>query len=274
MKTCMFCESDGPFLKIEHIIPEALGNDNLTLKDEVCDKCNQYFGSKIENFVLGKTPFAFWRTYLGVRKKRDKLPHVDLSQPKKQKGILPSVHHLHDNFVGFTYHEDNSISVEIDDDQILKEILSETKNQFRFVFTPLVLSMMGRFLCKIGLELICSDDPEKARTEIFTQSRRFARYGEFKGLWPIFHAQSKSLQDLKHKYTDSEGILSEDVLCYEYSLLDFKGKYTLFALTVGTDTWVVSLNDPFPTPEIQLAFPEIELKLIWYSAEQMKSDIR
>jgi len=64
MNTCLFCHSDGPFTRPEHIIPEALGNDDLIQRDEVCDKCNQYFGSKLESFVLGKTPLAFWRTFL------------------------------------------------------------------------------------------------------------------------------------------------------------------------------------------------------------------
>ncbi len=59
MKNCLFCSSRGTFNKPEHIIPEALGNDDLLLYNEVCDKCNQYFGSKIESFVLGKTPIAF-----------------------------------------------------------------------------------------------------------------------------------------------------------------------------------------------------------------------
>ena len=69
MNKCLFCNKEGPFSSPEHIIPEALGNDDLILVEEVCDNCNQYFGKEIEKFVLGKTPFAFWRTYLGIRKK-------------------------------------------------------------------------------------------------------------------------------------------------------------------------------------------------------------
>lgn len=269
MRTCLFCKSRGSFSKPEHIIPEALGNNDLLLVNEVCDKCNLYFGTKVEKFVLEKSPLAFWRTYLGIRRKRGKLPPpVDLSQPQKQIGTLPSLHDAHDNSIVFTYHKDHSISVDINDEKIVGEILNGTRNQFQFVFTPLVLSMMGRFFCKIGLELVCLADSEQARSGIFDQSRRFARYGDFEGLWPIFHAQSRNLQNLKTQYADSAGVL-EDVFCYEYSLLNFKEKYTLLVLSVGTDTWVVSLNDPFPTPEIQLAFPELELHLIWYSTDEI-----
>lgn len=269
MGTCLFCKSEGSFSKPEHIIPEALGNDDLVLINEVCNRCNWYFGKEVEKFVLEKSPLAFWRTYLGIRRKRGKFPPpADLSQPKKQTGILPSLHNAHDNSIVFTYHEDNSVSVDIDDEQIVREILDGTRNKFQFVFTPLVLSMMGRFFCKVGLELICFANSEQARSEIFDQSRKFARYGDFKGLWPIFHAQSSNLQDLKTQHVDSTGVL-EDVFCYEYRLLDFEGKYILLALSVGTDTWVVSLNDPFPTLEIQLAFPELELQLIWYSTDEI-----
>ena len=269
MNNCLFCSSDGPFTKPEHIIPEALGNDDLILYNEVCDKCNQFFGSKIEGFVLGKTPIAFWRTFLGIRKKRGALPHVDLSQPKKQKGSLPAVHELHDNFVGFTCHDDYSISVDIDDGEIIRSIRDDTRSQFTFVFTPLVLSMMGRFLCKIGVELVCLDDPGRARSSAFDRARHFAREGKGFDLWPIFHGKSATLNDLKKRTMDSKGIL-EEVFCYHYRLLEIGAFYTLLALTVGTDVWVVSLNDPYPTPVIREAIPDTTLELIWYSPQETK----
>ena len=267
MKTCLFCRSNGSFTKPEHIIPEALGNDDLILRDEVCDKCNQYFGAKVESFVLAKTPIAFWRTFLGIRKKQGALPHVDLSQPKKQKGRLPAVHELHDNFVGFTCHDDYSVSVDIDDCEIIRGIRDGTRSQFTFAFTPLVLSMMGRFFCKVGVELLCLDDPERARSPAFDQARDFARIGKGNDLWPIFHGQSGTLQDLKKRSVDAEGVL-EEVFCYHYRLLEIRSRYTLLVLTVGTDVWVVSLNDPYPTPVIREALPHTTLELIWYTPKR------
>ncbi len=270
MKTCLFCNSTGPFKRTEHIIPEALGNDEDILRGEVCDKCNQYFGSKVESFVLNKTPIAFWRTFLGIQKKKGALPQVDLSQPKKQKGRLPAIHNYHNDGIGFTFHKDYSVSINIDNDQIVREILDGTRNQFRFVITPLVLSMMGRFLCKIGLEFICLADPNRSRLGDFNQARRFARFGEFDGLWPIFYLKSKDINDLKLRYNSPDGPL-EEIICYEYSLFEFENKYIIFALTVGIETWVISLNDPFPTPKIRLAFPGKKIKLIWYSPDELRS---
>ena len=269
MNDCLFCSSDGPFTMPEHVIPEALGNDDLILQDEVCDKCNQYFGSKIEGFVLGKSPIAFWRTILGIRKKRRELPHIDLSQPRRQKGVLPAVHELHDNLVGFTCHDDYSVSVDIDHDEIVRSIRDGTRSQFAFVFTPLVLSMMGRFFCKIGVELVCLDDPERARSSAFDEARRFAREGKGYDLWPIFHGQSRTLNDLKTRSMDSKGVL-ESVFCYHCRLLEVGSAYTLLALTIGTDVWAVSLNDPYPTPIIREAVPDTTLELVWYSPQEVK----
>ena len=43
----------------------------------------------------------------------------------------------------------------------------------------------------------------------------------------------------------------------------------LVVLTVGTDVWVVCLNDPYPTPIIQDAVPGVPLKLIWYDDREL-----
>jgi hypothetical protein len=267
---CLFCESIGPFTKPEHVIPEAMGNDDLVLRGEVCDRCNQFFGSKVENFVLEKTPIAFWRTFSGIRKKHGELPHVDLSQPKRQKGRLLAVHELHDNLVGFTCHDDYSVSVDIDDSGIVRGILDGTRKHFTFVFTPLVLSMMGRFFCKVGIELLCLADPVRARSQAFQKARKFAREGDVAILWPIFHGQTGTLSDLKKRIVDSGGP-SEEVVCYRYRLLEVAACYTLLVMTVGTDTWVVCLNDPYPTPVIRQAVPETKLELIWYAPEQVNT---
>ncbi len=267
VKTCLFCSTAGPYEKHEHIIPEALGNDDLILRGEVCDKCNQYFGSKIESFVLAKTPFAFWRTFLGIRTKKGKLPHVDLSQPNVQKGRLPAIHPIHDNGVGFTCHEDLSVSIDIKDNEIIREYIREQKKRFHFVLTPLVLSMMGRFLCKVGVELMCLADPKWARSDFVKHARAYARYGSGDWLWPIFYGTSGSITDHKKYTIDTEGPL-QTVICYKYRLQSIGTDYILLILSVGTDTWVVCLNDPYPTPVIRNAVPDTQLELIWYAPDE------
>ena len=81
---CIFCSEKGPYNTVEHIIPESLGNDDTLLANCVCDKCQDYFGREIENFVLNKTSFAFWRVWYGIKSKKRNLPSINFSLPKKK----------------------------------------------------------------------------------------------------------------------------------------------------------------------------------------------
>jgi hypothetical protein len=50
---CIHCLEDKPislFTKIEHVIPQSFGlfKNNFTLRNIVCDDCNQYFGNHLE----------------------------------------------------------------------------------------------------------------------------------------------------------------------------------------------------------------------------------
>jgi len=264
--TCLFCLSKGPFNK-EHVIPESLGNDDLILEGQVCCQCNSHF-SRIEQFVLHKTPIAFWRTYLGIKTKRGALPSVDLSQPNKNKGIFPGTHPRHDNGIGFTAHEDGSVSVEVENDETIRGMLTGDREQFNLVMTPLVLFNLSRFLCKIGIELECMEDANRARSGTFTAVRHYARYGSTKDLWPIFHYQDGELQELKRRTHDSEGVL-EEVDCYRYALYIVCDHYSVVHLTTGLDNWVVCLNEQFPGVHFKKAFERTDINCIWYSAEEI-----
>ena len=259
---CLFCESGGPFTE-EHIIPASLGNNDLVLTDQVCKQCNNYFGSKVEAPILNKSPLAFWRTFLGIRTKRGELPSVDLSQPHCQSGKLASVHPSHDNGIGFMAHEDGSTSMDIVNRDILRRLQDEKAVVCNYVFTPKSVFDLGRFLCKVGIELLCYSDAAKARKPSFQRARRFARYGTPQELWPIFHFSEGTMADLRRR---NHGF--EEVDCYRYQLLDFSSKYILFCFAMGTDSWLVCLNEPYPTPEIQLAFPGRSLNPIWYTPDQ------
>jgi hypothetical protein len=263
---CLFCHSEGPFSS-EHVIPESLGNDDLILIDQVCAKCNAHFSHKVESPVLSKSPLAFWRVFLGVKSKRGRFPSIDLSQPTKQKGHLPALHSKHDNRVGFSAHEDGSCSVDIDDPEIVGQILDNSRNTFQFIFTPSLLFDMGRFLCKVGIELICVADPARARTNGFDPARRFARFGEPTQLWPIFHFSSGGIEDLKERRFEEERLV-EEIVCYSYRVLETPPHFVLSELAVGTDHWIVCLNDPFPSPVIRSAFPGVDLRLIWYAPDE------
>ncbi len=83
---CIFCKKVSDDSKsVEHIVPESLGNtDHCLPKGIVCDKCNNYFASKIEQPVLEKPYFKNMRHRNFIRSKRGRLvpgkalfPHKD-----------------------------------------------------------------------------------------------------------------------------------------------------------------------------------------------------
>ena len=182
---CLFCLSNGPFSTKEHIIPESLGNTDLLLEGFVCDACQNYFGKEIESFVLSKTPFGIWRTLMGIPTKSGNMPSIDMSMPVNNKGRIPYSSNYHDQGIRFTYHRDDSVSVDIHLEDTLKEIIDGKKTRFQFVISPLHISMIGRFLGKIGLELICLKYKDIAFSNTFNPIRDYSRKGSSDDLWPI-----------------------------------------------------------------------------------------
>lgn len=264
--SCLFCIIGTDFNTVEHIIPESLGNDELILKGEVCDKCQNFF-SHIENYVLSKTPIGFWRTFLGIKTKGRKLPSVDFTKRAVTKGVFPDSHKQHDD-IGFIAHDDFSTELKIS--KSINDYINDIgEGRLQYVITPKVIFELGRFLGKIGLELICVQDSVFARSSDFNEIRKYVRQGSQKELWAIFHASSGKIEDL-FLYEQVEDVLKEDVVCYSYSLKQI-GKYIVLNLIVGIDSWFICLNDMYPTSIIKEGFPDQDLKLIWYSKREWKS---
>ncbi len=185
---------------------------------------------------------------------------------------MPARHAHHDD-VSFAYHEDSSISVDIDDSRIVSDVIAGLRSQFNLVLTPKVLFMFGRFLCKTGIELMRTVDSIQALAPQFDSARQYARYGTFAGIWPIFHYSHGDIDDLRERVSRGTEHF-EEVTCYSYSIVDFESRYILYRFSMGTDNWVISLNDPFPPLEIMAAFPGARLDLIWYSDDQLRRPTR
>lgn len=275
INTCLFCASSGPFATLEHIVPESLGNDDLVLKNEICDKCQNYFGKEIENYVLSKTPIGVWRVLLGIKAKSGKTPSINVAQPTEERGVFPSIHPHHDN-IGYTLHEDGSVSVDIDDPALVRKIAGAEKGEFILSMSPKVLFMLGRFVCKIGIELLCAASRDRARSAEYSAARRYARHGvlprikeaekkESSEIWPLLYYSEGSLSGLRKPAADEQ---TEEVLLFSYSMLEIDKRYTVVDFGIGTDHWLVALNDPFPHPLIREAFPGRNVELIWYSRDQ------
>lgn len=261
---CLFCAADGPFTTIEHVIPESLGNDDLLLEGEVCDGCQRYFGSSIEQYVLAKSPIAAWRVMLGTTTKKGKRPKADLSQPKEQRGVLPRVHDRHDN-IAIESMDDESVALTLSDDGVLKEVLSGQRSRFQIVLSPYMLHMMGRFLCKIGVELLCVADSVEARHGQFDEARVYARQGSMAWLWPILHYQEGSLNQLKQWRHDDKGWLVE-AECYTYWLGQVN-QHRVFEFGIGIDRYVITLDGPFSRLLLETQEANPGTQVLWYPPE-------
>jgi hypothetical protein len=261
---CLFCNAGESFTTKEHIIPESLGNDDMILEKEICDKCQNYL-SKIENYVLNKTPIGFWRTFFTIRTKKNKLPSIDFSKKGEDKGVFPDYSNHHDN-VQFQSHPDYSTEL-ILSKPIHQYLKTGKKGQINYVITPKVIHEIGRFLGKVGIEIICYGDRKKARSDEFNAIRKYVREGTLKELWPIFHATEGNIKSL-FGYVKNDTQVEERITCYSYRLLQI-GSYIVFNLKIGTDSWFICLNQQFPHPDIS-EFMGNNVSAIWYSNKQWK----
>ncbi|MGH7612492.1 MAG: HNH endonuclease [Gemmatimonadales bacterium] len=73
MPTCIYCTRTDPSCGFhrEHVVPEALGTfekgDVITLTEEVCAECNQYFGDTLELFLNRDSAEATLRFRYGLK---------------------------------------------------------------------------------------------------------------------------------------------------------------------------------------------------------------
>ena len=271
-RPCIYCRGAGSSTTIEHVVPESLGNDDLTLQGCVCDACQAYFGKEVEAYVLAKTPIAVWRTLIGIRTKKGRLPAVNVGQSDRPKGRLPDTHPRHDH-ISFKAHPDGSTSVDIDDESVVRSILNGARREFNLVLSPKKLSMLGRFLAKVGLGVLASSELRRVYDEEFDKVRDYARVGSSGEIWPIFYYADGDMGCWKDpKLIGPRGeLLLEEIKCYSYAVLEVGDLYTLFRFSIGLDSWIICLNEPYPSPLIRSAFPDQELQLIWYSPEQWRS---
>jgi hypothetical protein len=262
MAQCLFCRTQGNFRTREHIVPESLDNDTDILEGVICSSCQNYFGKEIEKAALEQTPIAFWRSYLGIRTKKKRLPSVNLDPPAR--GAIPAFHPVSDTGIGFSAHEDGSTSIDVDNPIFIQKLL-QGKGKYQMVLSPWHLSIIGRFLGKIGLEYVALTDLDSALSNYFDDIRSFVRYGSTKHLWPIFWGQQGKLGELKGPiaWVGSEG--HQEIECYRYALGKIKSGDMLFAFSIGIDIMLICLTTRSPLPEIEKSITGVELSCVYYA---------
>jgi len=189
--------------------------------------------------------------------------------PKKNKGRIPFISKYHDQKVGFTAHEDGSMSVDLKDSEMIKNIKDGTKNNFTFNLSPKHLILIGRFLGKMAIELLAHKDRGISLDTEFDSLRKYVRYGITKSIWPILNGQLIDRLDL-WKNTENKNYESRTI--YSYSIIEIYNHF-IFIFDIGWDRWGIILNNQFPHPSIIEKLKDDKcqnIKFIFYQDSEWK----
>ncbi len=168
MQKCIFCKSEtGIFTTREHILPESLGGGNWAILPDglLCDKCQNHFGSSIEQQALADYPFTFFRVFLGIPTKKGKAPWFNSWEGTIRASVRTG-------------------SFDYEPSELFENVMQRGhKSQIRLLAHPLKPHMVCRFLLKMGLEVIAADNPQDIFNKKFDKARLFALTGEKSDEW-------------------------------------------------------------------------------------------
>ncbi len=219
-------------------------------------------------FVLRQPPFGPMRVLMKIRGKRGKLPLVDTSIPKDKGGMLTSHHDLSDSGLVFGVDEQGSPWVAINNDEKVKAIKAGDKRRFIFVLTPKHIAMLGRFLGKMAIELLCESWPEDARSLRYDQLRTYVRRGVKNDLWAVASKKACDWRELVTRVPDGVDVL-ETIECYEYGIFDFPEE-RVFAFVFGGEAWAISMERPLPLASTTSILAEESYAPRWYSRDSWR----
>ena len=252
---CLFCfRTDVSFNKIEHPIPESLGNDDWVLpKGFVCDVCNQYFGSKVENIVISEPPFILERLGYVVKSKKGKLPKYEA-----RKGL-----HL------VTSGSMDTILFVAEDDYIEHYHKALKHESFMVYQSEKVASHVSRFLLKIGLEALISSgiDPYDSK---FDAARTHARQGRFGNKWQVGYAVYPRRQDLEIsiRYDEFSPLVTRQL--YEWSMGILPSGDVSMCFVYGQHVFACNLSQPSIVEHLLGFNARNEITMHLFSAELNK----
>lgn len=223
---CLFClKTSGPFLRVEHPIPESLGNDDFSLPPGfVCDPCNQYFGAKIEQRILDAPPFSVERIRGAVKTKKGKLAKLQNNNLLiRSSGIWDRVF-----FAG------------------AKEPVESILQQGVLYVTPPsdYGNFLARFLLKIGIELLSMSDDVDVFAPEFNAARNCARYGTQVDCWNVGYGLYPNRKDLVVATREDEIGSLETRQVYEYSLGAMPSGDVTFFFSYFTHCFSCNLSAP------------------------------
>ncbi len=161
MPKCIFCKKEtNTFLAKAHILPDSLGGKEWAcLPPNIeCDKCNQYFGLKVERPALNSFPFLPFRLFLGIPTKKRKTARMETRLGTFKGSPLPGIFGL------------DPVTEEIDG-----KITDGQITQLRILAEPTESLAVCRLLLKMGLAVVANDSYDDVMSSKFDAARIFTR---------------------------------------------------------------------------------------------------
>ncbi len=234
---CLYCLKDKNevgFTKVEHIIPESLGNQFYVLPAGfVCDGCNSFF-SKIENAVLSSAVFNVERISAGVLTKKQRYPTIKRPGIKIEFREDTKMPHFHFDVV--------------EAGENLNFNMESGKLIFTLEDTKYLQRDRARFLLKVGLGLLpFLRNEEKFKPDpydhIFDSSRKFARFPKSNDRWKVW-----------------SGIIEHSTLSrFAYGLIPDGS--IMFYYIYGSQAFACNLTSPdIDTSHVDIEIPGLSLR--------------
>ena len=243
---CIFCKKIASASRsVEHIIPQSLGNEEHTLPPGVvCDPCNNYFASAIEQPVLESGYFVSSRFNALIPNKRQRIPRLS--------GILlPG--HLREQRVQF---HKADVSRNIGGDLELYPEASAEEAIVSGKINRVVIPASGakperhlfsRFLAKVAIECMAqrllNSMGDLLREFIDNEQvdllRGYARYGKSGLAWPY--------SDRRIYCSDclfSEGNGKPFEVLHEWTFLHTDAKEIYFAIAIFGVEYAINVGGP------------------------------
>lgn len=238
---CVFCKSNSSSsTSVEHIFPRSLGNNEHVLPPGVvCDSCNNYFASKVEERVLSSAFFRDLRFRNCIPSKKGRVPPavgvfpragVAIELRKGASGLSVSAHREKDNAAFVT------------------ALRSSERGSFWF---PAIEQndtdprMMARFLGKMALECLASRmiSSDEGYEEIVDHPqldplRNFVRYGQ--GPDWCFSERRIYVEDARFESSDCPEPYQ---VLHEFDLLYTENKALFFVCAILGIEFAIDMGD-------------------------------
>jgi hypothetical protein len=247
---CIFCKRDSTGSRSEeHIIPESLGNrEHVLPPGVVCDPCNNYFASSIEQVVLESGEFKSARFNMVIPNKRNRVPSVEAMLLPPQPGMtLSQAARFHRADVSRDV-EDGSYVLSPDE----SAVAAVADGRIDRMIVPVSGSkpdqtVFARFLGKMAVEAMAArllqNSPEML--DAFVQDdqidilRNYARYGKQGLEWPY---SERRIYPADFHFPTSDGG-SYEVL-HEFDFLPTKQGEMYFVVAILGMEYAINVAGP------------------------------